>query len=126
MNWMDLLKSLIFWGPGAVLALAMIWALYKLADKHGGAFIAAQQAQATALTAQAQSMEGLKTSMQAFVAKDNGEHREMLLLLKYLAQDKQEMDELRQDHENMKKAHAHSREGDGIKGKCEVMACLEP
>lgn len=101
MSWMDLLKSLIFWGPGAVLALAIIWALYKLADKHFGAFITAQQAQATALTAQAQSMEGLKTSIQAFVAKDNGEHREMLVLLKYIAQHQQEMDEVRREHAEM-------------------------
>ena len=91
MEWMDLLKSLIFWGPGAVLALAMIWALYKLADKHFGAFIVAQQSQA-------QSMEGLKTSIQAFVATDNGEHREMMVLLKYIAQHQQGIDEMRQEH----------------------------
>ena len=105
MSWMDLLKSLTFWGPGAVLALAIIYALYKLADKHFGAFITAQQAQATALTAQASSMEGLKVSIQAFVAKDNGEHREMLVLLKYIAQHQQEMDDMRREHDEMKNNH---------------------
>ena len=94
MQWMDLLKSLIFWGPGAVLALAMIWALYKLADKHFGAFIVAQQSQA-------QSMEGLKISIQAFVATDNGEHREMMVLLKYIAQHQQGLDEMRAEHAEM-------------------------
>lgn len=110
MEWSELLKSMTFWGPGAVLALAIIWALYKLADKHGGAFIAAQQAQATALAAQAQSMEGLKTSIQSFVAKDNGEHREMLVLLKYIAQHQQEMEEVRREHADMK--------ADCQEGKC--------
>lgn len=104
MEWSELLKSLVFWGPGAVLALAMIWALYKLADKHFGSFIAAQQMQATALSAQAQSMEGLKVSIQAFVAKDNGEHREMLVLLKYIAQHQQEMDDVRREHAEMKES----------------------
>ena len=101
MDWSELLKSLVFWGPGAILALAMIWALYRLADKHFGSFIAAQQAQAVALGAQASSMEGLKVSIQAFVAKDNGEHREMLVLLKYIAQHQQEMDEVRREHAEM-------------------------
>lgn len=94
MEWMDLLKSLIFWGPGAVLALAIIWALYKLADKHFGAFIIAQQSQA-------QSMEGLKISIQAFVSTDNGEHREMMVLLKYIAQHQQGLDEMRVEHAEM-------------------------
>jgi hypothetical protein len=65
-----------------VIAGIMIAALYKLADKHLGEFIRAQQGQAASLAQLAQGTEGLRDSVQAFVARDNREHREMIILLK--------------------------------------------
>jgi hypothetical protein len=81
-DWCEVLKSLCFWGPGMVIAGIMIAALYKLADKYLGEFIRAQQGQAASLAQLAQGTEGLRDSVQAFVARDNREHREMIILLK--------------------------------------------
>lgn len=82
MDWCEVVKSLCFWGPGMVIAGIMIAALYKLADKYLGEFIRAQQGQAASLAQLAQGTEGLRDSVQAFVATDNREHREMIILLK--------------------------------------------
>lgn len=84
MSWADLFKSLVFWGPGAVLALAMIYALYKLADKYLCKFVEAQQDQATSLEKLATGAENLRDSINGFVARDRVEHREMNILMKCL------------------------------------------
>jgi hypothetical protein len=81
-DWCEVLKSLCFWGPGMVIAGTMIAAIYKLADKYLGEFIRAQQGQAASLAQLAQGTEGLRDSVQAFVSRDNREHREMIILLK--------------------------------------------
>ncbi len=86
MSWEEIFKSLVFWGPGAVIAGLMLWIFYKLATNLGMKFIDAQKDQATALGRQAQSMEGLQQAITGFVTKDNSEHRDMLVLLKYIAQ----------------------------------------
>lgn len=86
MSWEEVAKTLVFWGPGAVLAALIIGALYKLADKFAGRAIEAQQAQAIALASQASAMESLQKSMHDYVNRDNSEHREMLVLMKYTAQ----------------------------------------
>lgn len=100
MPWGKLIESSIAWGPGALLAGGIIFALYKLIDKFGGKFIDAQQAQANALASQAASMEALQKSLHEFVAKDNGEHREMLVLMKYTAQHIQALLEMKTEHDN--------------------------
>jgi hypothetical protein len=81
-----LLKALANAGVGAVMALVMLVGLYRIAHRLGVEFIRAQQAQAEALARQAQSMEGLRESVQSMLLRDNSEHREMLVLLKYIAQ----------------------------------------
>lgn len=90
----EIFKALNFWGPGAVICGLMIFALYKLAtftiSRFGDKFIASQVALAESAAKQAQSMEGLRDSIQGFVLRDNSEHREMLVLLKYMAQGHQE------------------------------------
>ncbi|MDR2018553.1 MAG: hypothetical protein LBQ00_06760 [Syntrophobacterales bacterium] len=68
-----------------VIAWFTLTALYKLADKYLGEFIKAQQGQATSLAQLAQGTEGLRDSVQAFVTKDNSEHREIIILLKFIA-----------------------------------------
>lgn len=85
MDFAEVLKSLIFWGPGSVIAAFIIYVLYRLANSLGLKFIEAQLQQADALARQAQSMERLQVSIQAFVTRDNNEHREMIILLKVVA-----------------------------------------
>jgi len=94
MSWAEVLKSLCFWGPGALIAGVLIFAVYRLADKFidkgisgvmdlGCQFIAAQQAQAASLAKMAQGTEGLRDCINNFVNRDNQEHREIIILLKY-------------------------------------------
>ncbi|BCS55182.1 hypothetical protein [Geobacter sp. SVR] len=97
-----LIESLINWGPGGVLAGLMMLGLYKLLDKFAGKAIDAQQAQAVALASQAKAMEGLQTSLKEFVSRDNGEHREMLVLMKYTAQHIQGLLEARNEFIDLK------------------------
>jgi len=87
MDFAEVLKSLIFWGPGSVIAAFIIYVLYRLANSLGLKFIEAQLQQADALARQAQSMERLQVSIQGFVTRDNNEHREMIILLKVVAED---------------------------------------
>ncbi len=93
MSWAEVLKSLSFWGPGMVIAGTMVAALYKLADKYLGEFIKAQQGQASSLAALAQGTEGLRDSVQGFVAGDNREHREMIILLKCVTEKLERIEE---------------------------------
>ncbi len=86
MDWNEVLKSLVFWGPGMIIAVVLIAAFYKLADKYLGEFIKAQQGQAESLAKLAQGTEGLRDSIQGFITRDNSEHREMTILLKYIVQ----------------------------------------
>lgn len=82
MPWEEVLKSLCFWGPGALLAGCMIYAIYKLADKFCTGFIGAQQEQAESMAKMAQSSEGLRDSIQGILAKDNKEHQDILIMLR--------------------------------------------
>jgi hypothetical protein len=94
MTWQEILKHLAFWGPGAVIAGLMILAFYRLASKFierfvsgflgiGKDFIGAQKEQAASLAKMAQGTEGLRNAIHVFVNRDNQEHREMIILLKY-------------------------------------------
>lgn len=106
MTWTEIFKSLVFWGPGAVIAGLIIFAVYKLATNIGMKFIDAQKEQAVAQGRQAQSMEGLTDSIQSFLLKDNSEHREMLVLLRFIAQQQQSFEEIKIEH-NHRKESAH-------------------
>jgi hypothetical protein len=85
-SWGTLFRSLVFWGPGAVLAVVIVLCLYKLAGRFLAQFIGTQEALAIATAKQADSMEGMRDAVQAYVTKDNLEHKEILVLLKYIAQ----------------------------------------
>ena len=78
----QVVQALINAGGGLLIALVILLGLYRLADKHGTEFIAAQQAQAVAMGKQAESMEDMKTSIKEFIGRDNSEHREILILQK--------------------------------------------
>jgi hypothetical protein len=104
LSWGEVLKSLCFWGPGAVIAGLIIVAFYKLGckalDKAGdlvkgfaGDFVGAQQAQAESLAKLAQGTEGLRDTIQGFVTKDNAEHREMLILQKCIMEKLERLEE---------------------------------
>lgn len=101
-----LIKALLDAGVGTLIALFILAGLYRIAGRLGARFIEAQQSQAEALGAQAQSLEGLTRSVQDFVVKDNSEHREMLVLLRYIAQQQNSFEEVRVEH-NKRKEQAH-------------------
>lgn|SRR5574343_119122 len=97
MGWDEVLKSLCFWGPGAVIAGLIIVALYRLADKFidkfATDFIGAQRAQAESLAKMAQGAEGLRECINTFVERDNKEHREIIILLKYMTEKLEHIEE---------------------------------
>ena len=104
----EFLKALINAGAGALIALLILVGLYRIASNLGGRFIEAQERQAHALGAQAQSIAGLTRSIQDFVGRDSSEHREMLVLLRFIAQQQQSFDEVRIEHNNRKEqTHPH-------------------
>jgi hypothetical protein len=100
------MKALLNAGVGAFLAALMLVGLYRIAGRLGARFIEAQQRQAEALGAQAQSVEGLTCSIREFVGRDSSEHREMLVLLRFIAQQQQSLDEVKIEH-NYRKEQAH-------------------
>jgi len=94
-----IVNSFIDAGTGALMALIILVGLYRMANRLGLEFVKAQKLQAEALARQAQSLEGLRESIQNFFMRDNSEHREMLVLLKYIAQKQEEMERLRREHD---------------------------
>jgi hypothetical protein len=103
-----LIKVLVDAGVGAFIAVLILAGLYRIAGRLGAQFIRAQQSQAEALGAQAQSLEGLTRSVRDFVVRDGSEHREMLVLLRYIAQQQNSFEEVRVEHnERKEQAHPH-------------------
>lgn len=86
----ETIKYLAEWGPGLVIGVLILAGLFRLADKVGMRLVAASEKQATALSAQAQSMESLTGALREFVTRDSSDHREMLVLLRLIAQEQQE------------------------------------
>ena len=93
----EFMKALINAGVGAALALIMLVGIYRIVRGLGSRFIEAEQKQAEALGAQAQAMAGLTASVREFVRADNTEHREMLVLLRFMARQREEK-EVRREH----------------------------
>lgn len=108
----ELLKALLNAGSGAVIALIILLGLYRLAGRLGARFIETQRRQAEALGAQAQSLAGLTRAIREFVGRDVSEHREMLVLLRFIAQQQKALEEVRIEHGIRKKqAHPHCAAG---------------
>jgi len=82
-------------GAGGLIAALIIVLTYRLVtsllSKLGDKV-------ADALARQATAMETLTLSIKESVEKDNGEHREMLVLLKYIAQRSQAFDQIEREH----------------------------
>jgi hypothetical protein len=103
-----ILKAVANAGAGAAVAVVVLVGIYRLTNRLGLKFIEAQERQAQALGAQAQAMEGLTKSIEGAVAKDGTDHREMLVLLRFIAQRQQEFEEVRVEHNDRKEqAHPH-------------------
>lgn len=103
-----LIKAASEWGPGLLIAALLLAGLFRLASGVGMKMVAASEKQAAALSAQAQSMEGLTRSIADFVGRDGSEHREMLVLLRFIAQRQESFDEVRVEHDRRKEqAHPH-------------------
>jgi hypothetical protein len=92
-------EALVNAGVGAVIAVVILVGLYRIVGRLGGKFIEAEQRQAEALGAQAQAMEGLTRSVGEFLARDMTEHREMLVLLRFMVQRKDRLEEVRREHD---------------------------
>lgn len=107
-----LYTTLINAGVGAFMAFIILAGLYRLTSRLGGRFIEAQRAQAAALGQQAQAMNSLTVSVQEALQRDSGDHREMLVLLRYIAQKQKDYDEVAREHEARKKqTHPHCPAG---------------
>jgi hypothetical protein len=102
----EFLKAIMNAGAGASIAFVILFGLYRIANRLGSRFIEAEERQARALGAQAQSIEGLTRSIQEFVGRDSSEHREMLVLLRFIAQQQQSFDEVKIEH-NLRKKQTH-------------------
>jgi len=84
LNINQLWVALINAGVGAFIAVIILVGIYKLAGRFTEQFIEAQNKQAEALGAQAQSMAGLSTAIRETLQRDTAEHREILIMLKVL------------------------------------------
>lgn len=87
----EFMKIIIDAGVGGLIAALIIFLVYRMTNglvfNVGMKMVAAFESQADAIARQAGSMDGLTKSIQDFVRRDGSEHREMLVLLKFIAQD---------------------------------------
>jgi len=85
--------EIVDWGPGFGLAALVMYGLYLLANSVGLKILAGLEKpaealgkQAEALTKQSISMDHLTTALQNYVDRDQTDHREILILLKVVAE----------------------------------------
>lgn len=82
-NMNEVWAKLVVQAPGLIIALVILLGLYKLMRDFGLEFIKAQQDQAKSLASQATAMTGLTNSIGEFIMRDNGDHSEMRILMKF-------------------------------------------
>jgi len=74
------------WGPGLLIALIMLFGLYKLlfslGQNVGIKIIAALDNPSQALNKQATSMERMTASLEEYISRDQSAHREIIILQK--------------------------------------------
>ncbi len=99
----DACTNAIKWGPGMLIALAMLYGLYRLllhlGKDMGLKVVGALEKPAAALNQQAESMDRLTTSIQEYVGRDANEHQEIIILQKVI---RRELKETREDLIEMK------------------------
>jgi hypothetical protein len=99
----EIARALVNAGTGSLIALLILVGLYRILRALGQGFVEAQHRQAEALGAQAQSVAGLTATIGDFVRTDNTEHREMLVLLRFIAQQQESFEEVKSEHNRRKK-----------------------
>ena len=106
------LQGLIKAGTESTVFIAVLIVAYLLLNRTAKELVAALNKQAEAMGSQAQAMTGLTTSVQEALKRDSGDHREMLVLLRYIAQKTRDYDEVVIEHEARKKqTHPHCPAG---------------
>jgi len=92
------------WGPGLLIALIMLYGLYKglirLGEKVGLKILSALEKPAAALNQQAEAMDRLTTSIQSYVNRDQTEHHEIILLLKVISNKVNRIEEAQENAKN--------------------------
>ncbi len=83
----QLCASAIDWGPGLILAIIMLFGLFKLIKNVGLKVVAALEKPAGALSQQAQSMDRLTNSIQDYVNRDQSDHKEIIILQKVIREE---------------------------------------
>ena len=105
------MQSFLNAGAGGAIAGLIVYLLYRLvsrlAESVGSRMVAAFEHQAAAIARQATSMEGMTHSIEEWMGRDSTEHREMLVLLRYIAQQQQAFEEVRVEH-NLRKEQANT------------------
>jgi hypothetical protein len=85
----DACSNALRWGPGLLIAIVMLFGLYKLLLRMGKdvgmKIVTALEKPAAALNQQAASMDKLTNSIQDYVGRDQLEHKEIILLLKVIS-----------------------------------------
>jgi len=117
----ELVKILAMQGAGVMCFSILLYALVKLAMYFGKPFIEAQKQQAEAMLEQAQSMraqancmEQMQGSVKEFVARDNNDHREILLGLQVVIKEVQQL------------GTEVKAQGESLKALCEETGKLRP
>jgi len=84
-------EALRDWGPGILIALIMLYGLYKflykIATNIGLKIVGALEKPAEALSSQAHSMDRLTDSIQQYVNRDQLEHKEIIILQKVILEE---------------------------------------
>ena len=95
----DACTNAVKWGPGLLIALVMLYGVYKLLLRLGRdvgvKIVGALEKPAAALNQQAQSMDKLTSSIQEYVGRDQMEHKEIILLLKVISSKVNRIEEAR-------------------------------
>ncbi len=84
---MELVKVLADLGGTVLITALLIWFAWKVIRYFGTAFLSTMQQIARAMSSQAACLADMKDTVTAFVAKDNSEHREILLSLQVVAKE---------------------------------------
>jgi hypothetical protein len=83
----EILQKVAQWGPGLIIAIIMLYGLFRLLKGVGIKIVTALEKPADALTLQAKSMDRLTTSIQEYVHRDSNEHQEIIILQKVIREE---------------------------------------
>ncbi len=95
------------WGPGLLIALIMLYGLYRLllhlGKDVGMKIVGALEKPSSALHLQAEAMDRLTGSIKDYVNCDRSEHREMIILLKLISDRLNTLEERKKDDGSQKR-----------------------